>query len=228
MRGTARGRRRMVAERCKERRGSRFRRRYRPTSAARAGRLLDTASSYSRALSAPGPGRYGRSGRPATTRRRKSPLFATFRLRQPDAAGRPVLEEDLADQIRPRYRAPAARVAGLPAVVAHEEVHALRHAPAAVPVLHVVLPSPGLHVRLVELLPVDPDEALRVLVDAIARQADQALDEGPARAAGALREIDAVLLRRIEDDDLAPVRVAEVVDQPVREHAVGEACLAVL
>ena len=32
--------------------------------------------------------------------------------------------------------------------------------------------------------------------------------------------------RRRENDDLAAVRVAEAVDQPVREHPVGEACLA--
>ena len=32
--------------------------------------------------------------------------------------------------------------------------------------------------------------------------------------------------RRLEDDHVAPVRIAEVVDEAVREHAVGEARLA--
>ena len=55
----------------------------------------------------------------------------------------------------------------------------------------------------------------------LAGQADQPLHEGAARTAADPRG-----RRRHEDDDLASLRLAKVVDQPVREHAVGEARLA--
>src|SRR5436190_2190269 len=80
-----------------------------------------------------------------------------------------------------------------------------------------------LDVALAQSLAVDRDEAVRLL-DGLARQADQPLDEGPARVAGGLGR----RLRRVEDDDLAPAGAAEVVDEAVREYAVGEAGLASL
>src|SRR5436190_4610464 len=50
---------------------------------------------------------------------------------EPESIGRPVDGEHLADDVLPGHRAPLARVAGLLPVVAHEEVLALRHLPAA-------------------------------------------------------------------------------------------------
>jgi hypothetical protein len=76
-------------------------------------------------------------------------------------------------------------------------------------------PTVGLDVRLVQLRAVDEDVAARPLGDGIAGEADQALHERPARAAHLLRG-----LGRVEDDDLAAVRVAEVVDEAVGEYAV--------
>src|SRR5205085_11277692 len=108
-------------------------------------------------------------------------------------------------------------VAGGGAVVPHEEVVAFRDEPA--PAL-VVAPG-GLDVGLVQRLAVDEDVAVP-LDDGVAGKPDQALDERPARAA-TLRRGQARLRRRVEDDDLAPVRRAEVVDEAVREHPVREA-----
>src|SRR4029077_576740 len=125
---------------------------------------------------------------------------------QRDAVRRPVGREDLADQVLARDGAPAARIARLPTVVAHEEVRALVNLPRAR--RRVVQAPVGLDVRLVQLLAVDVDEPALLLSDGLARQADQALDEGAARAAHVLGGA-----RGVEDDDLAPVRVAEVVDE---------------
>src|SRR5512133_2464799 len=142
-------------------------------------------------------------------------------LAEADSVRRPVGGEDRANQVLARHRAPAPRVARVAAVVAHEEIVAGRHAPGLLPVGDVALASLLLDVRLVELLVVDPDEALLVLVEEVARQPDQPLDENAALAA--------VLLgrrRRLEDNDLAAVRVTEAVDEAVGQHAVGEAGLA--
>src|ERR671933_2507833 len=134
-----------------------------------------------------------------------------------DAVRRPVREEDLADQKLPGHGAPDAGVAGGLPVVAHHEVAVL---PDLERLLRLVVAPVGLDVRLLQAPPVDVDEAA-ALRPHVAGQADDPLDEDAARAAELLRP-----LRRVEDDDLAPVRVAEVVDQPVGEHAVGEARLA--
>src|SRR4051812_22358432 len=48
---------------------------------------------------------------------------------QGEALWRPVSREHRPDQVAPRHAAPAPRVARLSAVVAHEEVLALRHVP---------------------------------------------------------------------------------------------------
>src|SRR5664280_93637 len=54
------------------------------------------------------------------------------RLVEGDPPRRPVGHENFADQVRSRNRAPLARVARRAAIVAHEEVLALGHAPLAV------------------------------------------------------------------------------------------------
>src|SRR6266496_1797290 len=72
-----------------------------------------------------------------------------------DPVGRPVGGENLADQILARHRSPAARVAGLRAVVAHEEVIALRD----VPRVALAVAPVRLDVGLIELLAVDVDGA---------------------------------------------------------------------
>src|SRR5207249_8880885 len=112
------------------------------------------------------------------------------------------------------HRAPPARVARAVAVVPHHEVLPLRdrHRP-----LGEVVTALGFYVRLVELLAVDVDVALDLL-PGVARKADQALDEDAARAADLRRT-----RRRVEDDDVAPVRAPEPVAEPAREHAAGEA-----
>src|SRR6266516_772814 len=140
-------------------------------------------------------------------------------LSEADAAGWPVHGEDGAYQVLARDGAPAAGVARLVAVVAEHHELVLRDGPLGD--RHVV-PSIGLHVRLIQLLPVDIDVAV-LLAPAVARDRDQALDE---RAAGTAFELRSQ--RGLEDDDLAPARVAEAEDEPVREHPVGEAREAAL
>src|SRR5207253_11386572 len=119
-----------------------------------------------------------------------------------DAARRPARREHLADQVLLRHRPPRPRVAGRAAVVAHHEVVAgldldrldrARVAPAR------------LDVRFVELLAVDVDVA-RALLPEVSRQADQALDEGPAGAAALPRQ-----RRCLEPDDAAALRAPEAV-----------------
>src|SRR5215470_11968197 len=96
-----------------------------------------------------------------------------------DPVRRPVGGEHLADQVLARHGAPAPRVARLAAVVAHEEVVALRHDPG--PGRGVARTAVGLDVGLVQLLAVDVDEPALPLAHRLAGQADQALDEGAAR-----------------------------------------------
>ncbi len=85
-------------------------------------------------------------------------------------------------------------------------------------------PPVVLDVRLVEPSSVDVDDAVpadELHLDGFARKSDQPLDERPAGAAAA-----ACLRRRLEDDDLTPPWVAQVVDEPVGEDAVREPGLA--
>src|SRR5919206_2219083 len=134
-----------------------------------------------------------------------------------DSVRRPVRKEDFADQELARHRAPDAGVAGGRAVVAHHEVAVLADLDRP---LRLVVSPVGLDVRLVQALAVDVDVAVPLRPD-VAGQADDPLDEDAAAAAVLLRRA-----RRVEDDDLAALRVAEVIDEPVGEDAVGEARLA--
>src|SRR6187397_2520282 len=133
----------------------------------------------------------------------RGPVGRRGMLAKRDPSWRPIRGEHGPDQVIPRDRSPPARVAGLAAVVAHEEVVALGHAPGLLAVLDVLVAALGRDVGLVELLAVDPDEALRVLAHGLAGEADQPLHERSSFAAVPLGR-----LRRVEDDDLAPVRVA--------------------
>src|SRR6478609_11321032 len=96
-------------------------------------------------------------------------------LAERDSVRRPIGGKDRTDQVLARHSAPAPRVARVTAVVAHEEVLPERNAPGLLEVGGVGFTPLRLDVRLVELLVVDPDEALFVLVDEIAGQADQPL-----------------------------------------------------
>src|SRR5512141_2700741 len=60
-------------------------------------------------------------------------------LAQRDPLRRPVGRDDRPDQVLARHAAPPPRVAGLAAVVAHEEVLALRHVPGLLEVRHVLV-----------------------------------------------------------------------------------------
>src|SRR5260221_14532052 len=72
---------------------------------------------------------------------------AGFSSAEADSCGRPVDEEPLADDVRARHRPPDPRIAGLRAVVAHEEVVTLRHRPFA---WRLVVAPRGLDVRLLQ------------------------------------------------------------------------------
>src|SRR4029453_430297 len=125
-------------------------------------------------------------------------------LAKRDPTWRPVGGEDRPDQVLARHASPAARVAGLAAVVAHEEVLALRHLPALLAVGHVLAPPLRRDVGPLQLLAVDPDEALLVLAHGVTGEADQPLHERAAPAASLLGARG-----RVEDDDLAAVRLWE-------------------
>src|ERR671923_2264060 len=146
--------------------------------------------------------------------RRSTGFLIPGRLAEADSPRREVDREDLPDQVAARQGAPHPRVARLCAVVAHDEVAVVRNLQRRP---RVDVAPVRLHIRLVPPLGVDVDEAAAPLPH-IAREADDALDEGAAGAAVLARP-----LRRREDDDVSPFGIAEVVDEPVREHAVGEA-----
>src|SRR6266545_7258952 len=141
-------------------------------------------------------------------------------LTKADALRRPVDGEDRPDQVLARDGPPAARIARGGAVVAEHDVLVLRNGLLGERVRVAPL---LLDVGLVELLPVDVDVAV-LLAPAVAGQADQALDEGVAAVCSAAGQAGGLGRRgRLEDDDLASLRVAEVVDEAVRQHAVREA-----
>src|SRR5581483_2690275 len=105
-----------------------------------------------------------------------------------------------------------ARVAGVDAVVAEEEVAAGRHAPRP----GLVVAEARVDVRIVQSLAVDEDDAAP-LRDDVAGKTDEALHEGRAAVVRpALRRRG----RRLEDDDLSALRAPEVVREPVDEYAV--------
>src|SRR4051812_38044434 len=91
----------------------------------------------------------------------------------------------------------------------------------------VCQPPLDLDVRFLQLVEglaagrLDEDVALVVLLDGLARQPDEALDEGSSGSA-----LHERLRRRLEDDDLAPLRAGDVEADPAGEHAVAEPCLA--
>ncbi len=116
----------------------------------------------------------------------------------------------------PRHRAPRARVARALAVVAEHDVAARRH---LLRLDDVVAAPRRLDVGLDQSLAVDVDDAV-LHPPRLPGQGDEALDEHTAPAAGAL-QLDA--RRRLEHDDVAALRLLDAVDEPVREHAVGEA-----
>src|SRR4029453_3446369 len=150
-------------------------------------------------------GRFVRScrcSRSAITRLiERGPAGRRRMLAKRDPFRRPVGREHGADQVLPRYGPPAARVARLAAVVAHEEVLALGDGPGLLAVGDVLVAPLRRDVGLVQLLTVDHDEALLVLADHVAREADQPFDE---RAAGSA--LLPSFPGRVEHDDLAPVR----------------------
>ena len=140
-----------------------------------------------------------------------------------DPVRRPVGREDLADQVVARAPCPTWR-----------ESHdcerlspIMKYCPGGIFVAELIalwLRRSSWTYGSSSCLPVDVDVAVAADepdLDRLARKADQPLHERPARAA-----LDLRLRRRLEDDDLAPPWVAEVVEEPVREHAVGEPRLA--
>src|SRR5215213_3529401 len=130
-------------------------------------------------------------------------------LAKADPLRRPINRENGPDEVVPGNRAPLAAVTRLRAVVAHHEIAPLRNLPAVGPLVAL---ARG-HVRLVQPLSVDEDDAVPLL-DGIAWEPDDPLDKGSSRAAGLEG-----LLRSVEDNDVAAMRVAEVVDEAVRENA---------
>src|SRR6266511_2921741 len=113
-------------------------------------------------------------GAPSATQRDDEQEAEQRRPRQDrverEPVGRPVGGEDLPDQVLARDGAPAARVARLAAVVAHEEVVALLDLPRAGG--GVVEAAVLLDVRLGEPSAVDEDEPALPLADRLAGKAD--------------------------------------------------------
>src|SRR5262245_64656712 len=147
---------------------------------------------------------------PSSSLVRDANLLRRFGLAKRNPQGRPVGHEDLADDVLARHGTPHARVARLRPVVAHDEVAAHRDLER---LLGPDVAAVVLDVGLVEPLAVDIDigrPAAQPHLHALARQADDPLHE---RAAGA-----ALLLRGrrgLEDDHVASLRIAEVVDEAV-------------
>src|SRR5207248_9778428 len=104
----------------------------------------------------------------------------------------------------------------------HHEVLVRRDGPGLPEMLAVRKSTLGGYIRLFELDELlgagllDQDEALVVLVHGLAGEADHALHEGAAFAAPRGGR-----LRRVEDDDVAARRSAEVETDAAGEHAVA-------
>ena len=135
--------------------------------------------------------------------------------------GRPVGHEGASDDLALLDRAPVARVVGELAVVAHHEVVAGRDVDRV-----EVLLGRG-DVRLVQglaALACGAGADLHVPVGRlhpVAGHADQPLDVGDARdVVAGLRGVAGPV--RVEHDDVAAVRVLEVVQEAHREHAIAD------
>src|SRR3954447_7676520 len=158
------------------------------------------------------------AGRPTA----RVPNGRAARLLEADPVGRPVDEEDDADQLVAGHPAPAAGVAGLGTVVAHHEVRARRDRLGLSVMLAVRESALGWDVRLFQLHEfgragfLDRDETLVVLVHGVAGQTDHTFHE---RAPFAALVFDP--LGRVEDDDVAAGRRSEVEADAAREHAVA-------
>src|SRR4051794_38614088 len=177
------------------------------------------------------------------TRRRPGRRFTRARRcarvsgsEEPDAAGRPVGCEGAADDGATGNGAPESTVVGLPTIVAHHEPvsgrNRDRRGHRASPV-RVVVTRVG-DVRVLLALAVadhvavdDPDD--------VAGAGDDALDEIDLRLALGRLVARGVLVAalvaarvglrpdgRVEDDDVADLRVAEAVADPVDEHALAD------
>src|SRR3954447_25950621 len=139
---------------------------------------------------------------------RRLPTPASAGTADREAIGRPVRREHLPDQVGLRHRPPLARVAGRAAVVAHHEVLPCRDL-LRVDRARVATLGPDV-LGVVEALAVDVDEAVPLL-PGVAGKPDQALDERPTGAAARQRE-----RRRLEDDDVEPLRAAEAKAEAAR------------
>src|SRR5919106_270868 len=136
-------------------------------------------------------------------------------LPKADSLGRQIDRKHRPDQVPARHRAPLPAVAGLGPVVAHHEVLPCGHVRGEVPPPTAL----RLDVRLLEPLAVHPDDAVSLL-EVIAGKADEPLHEGLPGAAAL--EAAGRRGRRLEHDDLAALRIAEAIDETVREHPVRE------
>src|SRR5215213_1874902 len=169
---------------------------------------------------------------------RLSAALTASDLEDPDPLRRPVRRDRRADHPSFRHRSPEAAVVGLAAVVAHHEEAAVRHRDralegAALSVAARVRERVGLASAVAYDVPV-------LDLDAIAADADDALDERLVRALGrwcraraaaaetlgrdaadrAGRVVGA--LRWVEDDDVADRRIAEAHADAVHEHALAD------
>src|SRR6476661_5203259 len=156
---------------------------------------------------------------------------------QADAADRPVRREGAADDPAARDGAPEAAVLRVATVVAHHEVVTRRDGDRRREVAPGAAAAPcagAVDVGVLLALSVAVDVAAAD-VDAVAGEADHALDVVDARAAarGAVAGLPLFAVRvaadarlgadgRMEHDDLADVRVAEVVSDAVDEHALTD------
>src|SRR3954447_10507972 len=155
---------------------------------------------------------------------------------EPEAAGRPVRGEGATDDRLARDRAPEPAVVGLPTIVAHHEPVPGRNGDRrwhGAPAGHVV--RAGVRdVRVVLALAVADHVAVDD-PDRVARAGHDALDEVDLRLAGGRAVARGVLLAapvaagvglraggRVEDDDVADLRVAEAVAEAVDEHALAD------
>src|SRR3954470_14337766 len=170
------------------------------------------------------------------TRARRCARVSVSRSEEPDAAGRPVGCEGAADDGAAGNGAPESAVVGLATVVAHHEPVSGRNRDGrghrASPVRVVVTRVRDVRVLLALAVAdhVAVDDA-----DDVSRSGDDALDEvhlrlarrglvaggvlvaGPVAAAGGLGAG-----RRMEDDDVADLRIAEAMADAVDEHALAD------